>query len=301
MKPLDAVLKLSGNSRMSRVIAGGATAAMLFVSPVMGTLAAPGSSSAPAAALFQDDDETKIVPRGSGTVDEEDSSEEDVDVNEDDQVNDDDVSEEDENGSGEPADDEDYGDEQESDQGDQIFLTGIVSSKIDLNPNQWMGALDERLVKPFAVAPRPVRLSSDAIDLDAEITPREIVNGEMQTPKDEFEVTWYKDTANPGEKSNMVFAGHLNWYGVPKAVFHNINELEKGDEIVVKGENGVDYIYRVKWVQLVPTATADLEEIVGPTKKASLTLITCGGEWDPTVSLYKDRTVVRAELVKTTS
>jgi LPXTG-site transpeptidase (sortase) family protein len=163
--------------------------------------------------------------------------------------------------------------------------------------NQWTGAMDSRLVAPFITLPQPLEIRSEAIDLDAEITVREIIGGEMQTPADEFEVSWYKETGRPGEKqTNMVFAGHLNWYTTPEAVFHNIDELEEGDEIVVTAEDGAEYAYVVKWVKLVETANADMEEIVGPTKKASLTLITCGGEWDPNISQYKQRTVVRAEI-----
>jgi sortase A len=276
---------------MTRVFIGGATALLLVTTPVMGTLAAPGSSHTHSAAVYQDDDSSgpQIVPRGSddgGDANSDDdvaSDDEDTDANADDKTKD---------------DDEDKDDEKGDERGEQIFVTGIVPAKVDLAPEQWAGALDERLLLPFVAPVQPVHISSSAIDLDADTTAREIVNGEMQTPKDEFEVTWYKDTANPGEKGNMVFAGHLNWYGVPQAVFYNINQFKKGDKITVKGEDGADYIYKVKWVKLVATADPDLDDIVGPTKKASLTLITCGGEWDPTVSLYTDRTVVRAEFVK---
>jgi len=38
--------------------------------------------------------------------------------------------------------------------------------------------------------------------------------------------------------------------------------------------------------------------VVGGTSKKVLTLITCGGEWDASVGLYNERTVVRAELVE---
>ena len=177
-------------------------------------------------------------------------------------------------------------------------FTGVIPASVDLQPNQWMGAMDGRLVEPFATPLRPARVRSDVIDLDADITVREIVNGEMQTPADEHEVTWYKETGSPGLRgTNVVLAGHLNWYTTPYAVFHNIDKLQEGDLIIVTGEDGFEYTYQVRWVKLFDEANADMDALVGPTDKSSLTLITCGGEWDADAGQYGKRTVVRAQIV----
>ncbi|MCC6791998.1 MAG: class F sortase, partial [Thermomicrobiales bacterium] len=55
--------------------------------------------------------------------------------------------------------------------------------------------------------------------------------------------------------------------------------------------------YRVVWSEPIDADTSELSEIVGPTDGSTLTLITCGGEWDPSEAKYNQRTVVRAELV----
>ena len=189
-------------------------------------------------------------------------------------------------------------DAEKGDDPEPIRFTGIISTQADLQPNQWMGAMDGRLVEPFAAPPQPVHVRSDAIGLDADITVREIINGEMQTPVDENEVSWYKETGSPGVRgTNMVLAGHLNWYTTPYAVFHNIEEFRKGDRIVITGEGGFEYIYEVRWVKLFDDSDADMDALVGPTTKASLTLVTCGGEWDTDAGQYGKRTVVRAQLV----
>ncbi|MCC6792869.1 MAG: class F sortase [Thermomicrobiales bacterium] len=293
MQSLDLVLRRPTNlkSNLSKLVIAGATAAALILTPTLSTLAAPGGTAPSSlSATFQES--PKIVPASGPGSDEE--TDDDISEDADDDVADDDLDLDENDGDDEPADERD---DESADESSTLAIEGIISTRVDLNWNQWSGAMDSRLVAPFITLPRPVELSSDAIDLDATVTVREIVNGEMQTPKDEFEVSWYKETGVPGEKkTNMVFAGHLNWYNTPEAIFHNIDELEEGDEIVVTAEDGNEYTYVVKWVELVETANADMEEIVGPTKKTSLTLITCGGEWDPTVSQYKQRTVVRAEL-----
>ncbi len=305
MNPFDAVLKISTRplvKRASVTLVAGMTAGVLLFSPAISVVAAGGAVH-PGASLstrYQDDGESKIVPRES-----EDENDDDVSNADEESANDDVVviqydENDDDQDSTEPADDSDASDSSEDDEDSSsrpLKLTGIMPAKADIAPHQWAGVFDSRLIAPFMVAPKPERLSSDAIGLNAPITPREIVGGQMQTPKDEFEVSWYKETASPGQDGNMVFAGHLNWYGVPQAVFYNINSFTKGDEIVVTGEDGVDYTYKVKWVKLIETADADLDELVGETKKPSLTLITCGGEWDAAAGQYKQRTVVRAELV----
>lgn len=303
MNPLDLALRrptLNLKCGLSRLLIAGATAATLVLTPTVTTLASPGAPARPEiAASFQDDQESpKIVPATGPGSDEEENDDVSTDEN-------DDVAEEetDRLDLDESADEDDYEEaDDESDGAEEsttLAIEGIISTKVDLQWNQWTGAMDSRLVAPFLVLPRPLNINSDAIDLNADITVREIINGEMQTPKDELEVSWYKETGSPGEpETNMVFAGHLNWYNTPEAVFHNIDELEEDDEIVVTAEDGTEYTYVVKWVELIETADADMEAIVGPTEEPSLTLITCGGEWDSAAGQYKQRTVVRAELEK---
>ena len=44
-------------------------------------------------------------------------------------------------------------------------------------------------------------------------------------------------------------------------------------------------------------ATAPIREIVGDTPNEVITLITCGGVFDPNVGEYDDRVVVRAQRI----
>jgi LPXTG-site transpeptidase (sortase) family protein len=139
----------------------------------------------------------------------------------------------------------------------------------------------------------PASIVVETIDVDAEIEILETVNGTMQAPSDENIVSWYKETARLGEDGNVVLAGHLNYWGVPQAVFFAIDTLQEGDVISVTGEDGEVYEYEVQWVQQLD-AFASPDEAVAPTGEESLTLITCGGEWNAAASEYDHRTVVRA-------
>lgn len=142
----------------------------------------------------------------------------------------------------------------------------------------------------------PVSIEIETIAVDAEIEVLETVNGTMQAPTDEKVVSWYKETARLGEDGNVVLAGHLNYWGVPQAVFFAIDTLQEGDIVTVTGDDGAVYRYEVQWVQQLD-AFASPDEAVAPTDEASLTLITCGGEWNAAASEYDHRTVVRAVLV----
>jgi LPXTG-site transpeptidase (sortase) family protein len=264
--------------------------------PALTVSAAPGHNPS-YAAVSQQDDSPPIVPREGSTAAEADEPKADTTATDQTAAMDIEV-ELDNDTPDDPSDDvvEVTFNRQEPVQ--PVTFSGIIPAAADLQPNQWMGAMDGRLVEPFATPLRPTHVQSDAIGLDAEITVREIVNGEMQTPADETEVTWYKETGSPGVRgTNVVLAGHLNWYNTPYAVFHNIDELKEGDLIVVTGEDGFEYTYQVRWVKLFDDANADMEALVGPTEKSSLTLITCGGEWDADAGQYGKRTVVRAQIV----
>lgn len=284
-------------------------AAALLATLVLGTsgvsLAAPSPSRHTVDRSFQ---EGVIVPRGGETAEDEEENDDDI-AGQDEQSDaeleseserDDDV----DNGNDTElvftADEEDPGSltgGEDSDTAAPIRISGIGKPGANLSPNEWQGAMDGRLVEPFASAPRPRSLTIGSINVHGTVSIGDIVGGEMQTPKDESDIVWYKETGRLGENRNLVFAAHLNWYGVPEAIFYDIDKLQEGDEIVVTGEDGQDYTYEVTWVKLVPTATTDLNEIVGQTSKPSVTLITCGGTWDGSAGQYKDRTVVRAELV----
>jgi sortase (surface protein transpeptidase) len=167
-----------------------------------------------------------------------------------------------------------------------------------LSPNQWMGVFDERLLLDYVKGVKPTDIKIEAIGVDANIEMLEVVNGEMQPPTNENDVGWYKESGRLGVAGNIQFAGHVNWYNTPVAVFGRIGELQKDDLIEVSGTDGKVHTYKVKWVKNFPAFEEPPKLVVGGTSKKVLTLITCGGEWDASVGLYNERTVVRAEEIE---
>jgi LPXTG-site transpeptidase (sortase) family protein len=117
--------------------------------------------------------------------------------------------------------------------------------------------------------------------------------GVMQTPDGPTDVAWYDFTSKPGYGSNAVFSGHVDYINYGPAVFWHLKDLVEGDIIEVRLQDGTVYAYRVKSVENVAAATADVGAIVGDTPVEIITLITCGGSWNG--HEYDSRTIVRAE------
>lgn len=145
---------------------------------------------------------------------------------------------------------------------------------------------------------RPIAIRIPAIQVDAEIERRPIVNGVMQDPTGPFVVAWYGATGRLGEPNgNVVLAGHVDYAGVGPAVFARVGELVEGDEVELLGESVKSFRFRVAWSRMYDAATAPVEEIIGPTDAQSTTLITCGGNFDQGTQTYDQRLIVRAERV----
>jgi sortase (surface protein transpeptidase) len=96
-------------------------------------------------------------------------------------------------------------------------------------------------------------------------------------------------------------AGHVDYWNVGPAVFWDIRNLPAGDVIRVVGEDGKNYEYAVQWIERYDAAGLTPEviqnDIVGDTGEETLTLITCGGTFDPATGEYNERWVVRANLI----
>ena len=154
----------------------------------------------------------------------------------------------------------------------------------------------------------PVEMQVESVDLAAPIEIGAIVDGAMQDPTGPWVVSWYDGLGLVGEGNNVVMSGHVDYYntgpdGTPgPAVFYDIPNLAPGDVIRLIGENGENIEYAVEWAQEFDVATELTPEviqndIVGDTGQESLTLITCGGEFDAATGEYLKRWVLRANQI----
>ncbi len=149
---------------------------------------------------------------------------------------------------------------------------------------------------------RPTAMIISDADVDAEVEINYIVDGQMLDPTGPWVVAWYEGTGLLHEKSrNMLYSGHVDYWGVGPAIFRNLVNVPEGSLIQVLGDKGGEAVYTVEYVERVTLAnmTAEkMQEITAPTPYEALTIITCGGEFDYDAGEYLQRDVVRARLLE---
>ena len=151
---------------------------------------------------------------------------------------------------------------------------------------------------PSPVAVPPVRLLIPAIGVDAPVSVKGVrPDAVMDVPNGPEDVAWYNFTARPGMGGNAVLSGHLDYRNYGAAVFWRLKELGEGDIVEVRLADGSALRYQVSLKLSYDARMAPVSEIVGPTSKEVVTLITCGGTFDSGSRNYSDRLVVRAERI----
>jgi hypothetical protein len=168
-------------------------------------------------------------------------------------------------------------------------------------------ALEPEIPTVFRAAEpeRPRRMQIPKLRVDAPIATFGLdqleKDGALPSPKRAEDVAWYDYSGRAGEANNAVFAGHVDWQGRP-AVFSRIKELVDGDHIVLVGEKGTKFTYEVLGCNdvechLPMSSRPDVDEFIGFSAFAHLTMITCEGQWDVIRRDYSHRRIVRARLI----
>ena len=161
----------------------------------------------------------------------------------------------------------------------------------------------ERPVEAATAGIAPIAMTMDKFAIDSEVYASEIVDQAMQDPTGPFVVAWYPTLGALGRNGNVVVAGHVDYYSVGEAVFWGFKEpgANVGDQIVMTGEDGSRHIYEVQRSTTYENGslTADIinNEVTGATRLPTLTVITCGGEFDAISGEYLSRIVVRCNRV----
>jgi LPXTG-site transpeptidase (sortase) family protein len=155
----------------------------------------------------------------------------------------------------------------------------------------------EQAAAPRSADAEAMRLHIGRYGVNAPVTRMGIdSSGQMDIPSTASLVAWYGFTAVPGQPGNAVFAAHVNWSGA-RGAFWDLHRLAVGDEIAV--EVGGELLrYRVSESYLVRPDEADMRAIIGSRSgPETITLITCGGEFDSSIRAYERRVIVRAERI----
>ncbi|WP_424212446.1 class F sortase [Streptomyces sp. BI20] len=142
----------------------------------------------------------------------------------------------------------------------------------------------------------PDRISIPDIHVDAPLDTVGLDSaGVMQEP--DFakpdDAAWYKQGPTPGEQGASAIVGHMDTPQAPKAVFFNLKQLKKGQQIKVHRADGGTAVFSVDEVDTFAKSSFPTDKVYGDTHgKAELRLITCGGNltkdrhWDSNVVVF---------------
>lgn len=151
--------------------------------------------------------------------------------------------------------------------------------------------------QPAANRIAPVEVKIPRLGVDAAVVPVGAEDdGAMSAPTDPDTVAWWSLGYGTGEQGNVVLAAHVDWGGRPR-VFSQLGRLEPGDLVIVVDALAREFVYEVRWRDQVTAETADVNAIFAAGDRPELTLITCGGAFDPLERMYVDRIVVRAAVI----
>ena len=150
----------------------------------------------------------------------------------------------------------------------------------------------------------PVGFQIPVFGIDAPVEVGAIVDGAMANPSGPWVIAWYEQLGRLGQGTNVVVAGHVDYYTVGPAVLWSVKDpgLAPGELISVTAEDGQTFQYAVEWSEQFDVATQLTPEfiqteVVNHTGYEALTIITCGGEFNPATGEYLSRIVVRANAV----
>ena len=146
-----------------------------------------------------------------------------------------------------------------------------------------------------AAAVRPVRVRLDRLRIAATVIPVGVdAAGDVAIPPSVSTVGWYRFGPGLGDPGSMVITGHVDSAVQGDGAFARLRDANPGDRIRVTGSDGRDADFRVVGREEYPKSTIDLDRYFATAGAPHLTLITCGGPFDPSTGHYRDNVVVTA-------
>ena len=91
----------------------------------------------------------------------------------------------------------------------------------------------------------------------------------------------------------------MNYFPDIVGPFADLAKIEPGDKIIVVMANGQEYTYEAVFKDRYDVNTIPMGDLIWnqarPAEEQWVTLITCGGAYDPATREYLDRLIVRAK------
>jgi sortase (surface protein transpeptidase) len=157
-------------------------------------------------------------------------------------------------------------------------------------------ARDFRSVRGYRATPVPVRVEIPRIGVASSLDRLgRAPDGTIQEPNRWAVAGWYAGGTRPGDPGSAVILGHVDSKSGP-AVFYRLRELRRGDAVTIGRADGSKVRFVVQRTEQYLKDRFPTDEVYYPTLTPALRLVTCGGQFDPTVGRYRSNVIVFATL-----
>ncbi len=141
------------------------------------------------------------------------------------------------------------------------------------------------------------RLTIASIALEAVARPVGLTpSGAMDVTPNIWDVGVFNQSVMPGDPGSSVIEGHNDWYTGP-AVFWNLHQVGKGDEIDYTAADGTTHRFAVSRTRNIPFNAAIPDDIMVRDGTPTITLITCSGTWIGSAHSYSTRLLLTATAI----
>lgn len=176
-----------------------------------------------------------------------------------------------------------------------VDLMLVSAARADLRAEVGQGPLVRVPAVPRGAAP-PVTLGVPELGITTRLIGlRKDRQGALQVPEDPQRAGWYSQGAAPGDAGPAVIVGHVDSLAGP-GIFARLRSLKPGAEIRVRRADGTLVVFVVRQVQEYAKRDFPTQVVYGGDGRASLRLVTCGGEFDRRSGPYRSNVVVFAAL-----
>ncbi len=188
-----------------------------------------------------------------------------------------------------------------SKEGSERAVTEDQSANVNTDLDE-VEPTDAEVAEYTVAADRPRYLTIEKLGVEKSRVLAMSVNktGELDTPRNIFDVGWYEGSSKPGQGGTMVIDGHNGGPHV-HGVFKNLPNLTTGD--IIQIERGDGAIFKYKVVENTSIDLNDSDAYMSTAMRSpetgieSVTLISCTGEWSQSQGTYLSRQFTRAILI----
>ncbi|WP_114423657.1 class F sortase [Nocardioides houyundeii] len=168
----------------------------------------------------------------------------------------------------------------------------VASAPVDAVPDAIPAAVSAPSV-PVSLTIPSIGASSDLVGLGMER------DRTVEVPRDADQAGWYELGTSPGQPGSAVILGHVDSTRGP-AVFHRLRELVPGAHVRVVLADGAVETFAVSRLETVRNDDFPAQRVyAGTPDRPTLTLVTCGGEYDAARGGYQANVIAYAEHLST--